>query len=81
MGFLQLIQGNSLILNVNILAVIDMDQSCGIRLFFSVILDREGVTQKKDRGGGGGGGGGDYLRAAIISNILTKMWRLFESGD
>ena len=43
--------------------------SCGIELAFSVILDTEGVKQKKDRGGGGGG---DYSRAAIISNILTK---------
>ena len=25
--------------------------------------------------------GGNYLRAAIISNILTKMERLFEGGD
>ena len=36
-----------------------------------------GVKQKKDRGGGGG----DYSMAAIISNILTKMGRLFEVGD
>ena len=40
--------------------------SCGIELAFSVILDTEGVKQKKDRGGGGGGGrlfeGGDYFK-------------------
>ena len=41
-----------LVLNVNILAVRVVDQSCGIGLVFSVILDREGVKQKKDRGGG-----------------------------
>ena len=67
-------------LNVNILDVRVIDQSCGIGLVFS---DREGMKQKKDRGGGGGGGGGggDYSRAVIISNILTKRGRLFEGGD
>ena len=63
-------------LNVNILDVRVIDQSCGIGLVFS---DREGMKQKKDRGGGGRGG--DYSRAAIISNILTKRGRLFEGGD
>ena len=40
-----------LVLNVNILDVRVIDQSCGIGLVYSVILDREGVKQKKDRGG------------------------------
>ena len=39
-----------LVLNVNILAVRVIDQSCGIGLVFSVILNKEGVKQKKDRG-------------------------------
>ena len=51
-----------LVLNVNILAARAIDQSCGIGLVFSVIHDREGVKQKRDRGGEGGGG---YSRAAI----------------
>ena len=57
-----------LVLNVNILAVRVIYQSCGIGLVFSVILDSEEMKQKKDRGGGGC----NHLRAAIISNILTK---------
>jgi len=28
-----------------------------------------------------GVGGGDYSREAIISNNLTKEWRLFKEGD
>ena len=48
------------------------ESSCGIGLVFSVILDREGIKQKKDKRGG------DYSRAAIISNILAKRWRLIE---
>ena len=66
-----------LALSVNILAVRVIDQSGGIGLVFSVILDREGVKQKKGRGGGGG----DYSRAAIISNMLTKRGRFFDSGN
>lgn len=44
-----------LILNVSVLPVGVIDQSCVIGLNFSVILDREvgGVKQKGDRGGGG----------------------------
>ena len=66
MGFLQYRAISSfsvsvlLVFNVNILAVRVINQSCGIGLVFSVILDREGVKQKKDRGEGG-----DYSRAAI----------------
>ena len=59
-----------LVLNVNIPAIRVIDQSCGFGLIFSVILDGEGVKQKKDRGGGQLfqiflPKWGDYLRVAI----------------
>ena len=65
------------VLNVNIFALRVIDQSYEIGLVFIVILDREGVKQKKDRWRGGG----NYSRVVIISNILTKRGRLFEGGD
>ena len=70
-----------LVLNVNFLAVRVMDQSCGIGLVFSVILDREGVKQKKARGGGGGRPlieGGDYLKYFNQKGAIIRGRRLIE---
>ena len=76
-GNLHILNVVLLVFNVSILAARVIDRSCGILLIFSVILDRQGVKQKKDRAGWEG----DYSRAAIISNILTKMGRLFKGDD
>ena len=70
-----------LVFIANILAVRVINQSCGTGLVFSVILDREGVKQKKDRVKEGGGGrrlfdGGDYFL-----RYFNRKGRLFEGGD
>ena len=67
------------VLSVNNFAVRDIDQSCGVRLVFGVILDRAGVKQMKDRGVGRLlFEGGDYFKYFAQKGVIIRGQRLME---